>query len=110
MKKHLKYIILSILLIFSLALLGSCTKSSQSSEANNEPIDRSELLMGTVISVKIYDSNDESILDEVFNKVKDLESILSINEEGTLIDKINEASGVNPVEVDEDTYYVLEKD
>jgi thiamine biosynthesis lipoprotein len=109
MKKHLKYIILSILLISSLALLGSCTKSSQSSEANNEPIDRSELLMGTVISVKIYDSNDESILDEVFNKVKDLESILSINEEGTLIDKINEASGVNPVEVDEDTYYVLEK-
>ena len=36
MKKHLKYIILSILLISSLALLGSCTKSSQSSEANNE--------------------------------------------------------------------------
>ncbi|ASW44097.1 MAG: FAD:protein FMN transferase [Clostridiales bacterium] len=109
MKKYLNYFCLTISLIFSFALLSGCTNNSQSSEANNEPIEKSEILMGTVISVKIYDSNDEAILDDVFNKVRELESKLSINDEGTLIDKINEASGINPVEIDEDTYYLLEK-
>jgi len=109
MKKYLNYICLSILLIFSFLFLSACTNNSQSSEANNEPIEKSELLMGTVISVKIYDSNDETILDQVFDKVKELESKLSINDQGTLIDKINEASGMNPIEIDQDTYYLLEK-
>ncbi|MGN0026663.1 MAG: FAD:protein FMN transferase, partial [Clostridium sp.] len=43
------------------------------------------------------------------NKVKELESTLSINENGTLVDKINEEAGINPVKVDEDTYTVVKK-
>ena len=104
-KKILKNLVLSLLLIFSLSILTSCSKNNKSSE----PLSKSELLMGTVVTVSLYDSTNEEILNKVFNKVKELESILSINENGTLVDKINEEAGINPVKVDDYTYTVVKK-
>lgn len=103
--KIIKRLTISLLLIFSLTILGGCSKDNKSTE----PLSRSEVLMGTVVTVSLYDSNDEAILDKVFNKVKDLESILSINENGTLVDEINEEAGIKPVKVDDDTYNIVKK-
>lgn len=104
-KKILKNLVFSFLLIFSLSLLAGCSKNNKTSE----PLSKSELLMGTVVTVSLYDSNDEEILNKVFNKVKELESTLSINENGTLVDKINEEAGISPVKVDDYTYTVVKK-
>lgn len=104
-KKTLKNLAISLLLIFSLGILAGCSKNNKPSE----PLSKSEILMGTVVTVTLYDSNDQKILDKVFNKVKELESTLSINENGTLVDKINQAAGSNPVKVDYDTYAVIKK-
>lgn len=103
--KIIKRLTISLLLIFSLTILGGCSKDNKSTE----PLSRSEVLMGTVVTVSLYDSNDEAILDKVFNKVKYLESILSINENGTLVDEINEEAGIKPVKVDDDTYNIVKK-
>ncbi|WP_291653886.1 FAD:protein FMN transferase [Clostridium sp.] len=104
-KKYLNYFTISILLIFSLTILSGCSKDNKVAE----PLSKTELLMGTVVTVTLYDSNDENVLDKVFNKVKELESTLSINENGTLVDKINESAGIEPVKVDYDTYTVIKK-
>lgn len=104
-KKYLNYFTISILLIFSLTILSGRSKDNKVTE----PLSKTELLMGTVVSVTLYDSNDEGILDKVFTKVKELESTLSINENGTLVDKINESAGIEPVKVDYDTYTVIKK-
>lgn len=104
-RKILKNLTFSLLLIFSLGILAGCSKNNKSSE----PLSKSEILMGTVVTVTLYDSNDQKILDKVFNKVKELESTLSINENGTLVDEINQAAGSNPVKVDDDTYTVIKK-
>ena len=109
LKYHKKYtkkiFIFPPLLIFLLVILAGCLNNNKQSE----PLSRSELLMGTTVSVKLYDNTDEKILDKVFNKVKELESTLSINENGTLVDKINEEAGIQPVKVDTDTYTVIKK-
>lgn len=102
-KKLFKYMSLSILIVFTLLSITGCSKKTSS------PISRSEILMGTIIKVTIFDSSNEKVLDEVFNKIKELESILSINANGTLIDKINESAGVAPVKVDDDTYNLISK-
>ena len=104
-KKYLNYFTISILLIFSLTILSGCSKDNKVTE----PLSKTELLMGTLVTVTLYDSNDEGILDKVFTKVKELESTLSINENGTLVDKINESAGIEPVKVDYDTYTVIKK-
>ena len=104
-KNTLKNIVFSLLLIFSLTILIGCSNNNKVVE----PLEESELLMGTVVSVSLYDKQDQAILDKVFAKVKELESILSINEAGTLVDKINEEAGINPVKVDDDTYTIIKK-
>ena len=104
-KKALKSLIFSLLLIFSLGILGGCSNNNKPSE----PLSESELLMGTVVTVSLYDSDNQEILNKVFNKVKELESTLSINENGTLVDKINENAGIAPVKVDDDTYTLVKK-
>lgn len=104
-KRLAKITFSSLLLILSLGLITSCSKNKDS----QEPLSKSEILMGTTVTVTLYDSNDSKILDKVFNKVKDLESTLSINENGTLIDEINENAGIKSVKVDDDTYNLIEK-
>ena len=104
-KNTLKNIVFSLLLIFSLTILIGCSNNNKVVE----PLKESELLMGTVVTVSLYDKQDQAILDKVFAKVKELESILSINEAGTLVDKINEEAGINPVKVDDDTYTIIKK-
>lgn len=104
MKKYKNYLKSCLLLSFCIFIIVGCTKTVEI-----EPISKSELLMGTVVTVTMYDNSDETILDKVFNKVKELESTLSINENGTLVDKINENAGVSPVKVDTETFAVIEK-
>ena len=104
-KNTLKNIVFSLLLIFSLTILIGCSNNNKVVD----PLSKSELLMGTVVTVSLYDKQDQEILDKVFAKVKELESILSINEAGTLVDKINESAGISPVKVDDDTYTIIKK-
>lgn len=104
-KKIIKIFTFLTLLIFSLGILTGCSKDNKVVT----PLSRSEVLMGTVVDVTIYDSNDEKILDRVFEKVKELEKTLSINENGTLVDEINAEAGIKPVKVDDDTYNIIKK-
>lgn len=104
-KKNTKIFTFLTLLIFSLGILAGCSKDNKVVT----PLKRSEVLMGTVVDVSLYDSNDEKILDKVFEKVKELEKTLSINENGTLVDEINENAGIKPVKVDDDTYNLIKK-
>ncbi|MFU7517886.1 FAD:protein FMN transferase, partial [Clostridium sp. HCS.1] len=64
MPKILKKLTLSLLLVFSIFILASCSKKTEQAE----PLSRSELLMGTVVDIKLYDSDNEVILNTAFDK------------------------------------------
>lgn len=108
--KLLKYIPLSILLIFSLPLFVGCSKNNKVAE----PITRSEAIMGTVVKVTLYDSDDVTILDKSFDRVRAIEESVSINDsdeviKDTILDKVNKSSGIQPVKVDDDTFTIVKK-
>lgn len=105
MKKIFKHFINLFLLIFFFSTLSGCSPE----KIPINPISKSELLMGTVVNITLYDTTNEDILNKVFDKVSELESILSINKNGTLVDKINESAGIAPVKVDSDTYTIIKK-
>ncbi|GAA0114618.1 FAD:protein FMN transferase [Clostridium senegalense] len=87
--------------ILSILFLVGCSKTP------SEPLSRTELIMGTVCTVQIFDSKDSSILDECFNKLTDLENLVSINKENTELDKVNNMSGKSAVSVSNDTYNII---
>lgn len=75
----------------------------------SEPLRRTEFMLGTAITLSLYDHQSEALLEEAFTLLESLEDTLSINKSGTLIDKINDNSGISPVTVDEDTFDVIQK-
>ncbi|WP_454054544.1 FAD:protein FMN transferase [Clostridium sp. Marseille-Q7071] len=103
MKKFKLYVL--SLLILSITILSGCSSSNSSTK---EPISHTEVVMGTVCTIQIFDSKDTSILDKAFDRLKDLENKVSINKEGTELDKVNEMSGKEAVVVGEDTFTIVE--
>ena len=78
----LKNLFLPLLLIFITTLIG-CDKNTTS---NSDVLSRTELFMGTAVTITLYDSNDSSILDKAFDRVAEIESLVSINDSGTELD------------------------
>lgn len=103
-KTSLRYFI--ILTLSFILLMTGCTFKQASSAA---PLSKQNFVLGTLVNITLYDHQSDTLIDEAFSKLSELENILSINKKDTLIDEINAHSGVSPVEVDEETYNLIEK-
>lgn len=101
-KKKLQSSIL-FFVVTSLFLVGCEQKS-----ADSKPLSRTQFVLGTTATITLYSQQSEEALDAAFDKLGELEDLLSINKTGTLIDKINEQAGISPVAVDEDTFSLIE--
>ncbi|CAM3053559.1 FAD:protein FMN transferase [Hathewaya histolytica] len=103
MKK--KYLILSLIITTAFTL---CSCSMQSS-SKSSPLSKTEFLMGTTVSVSLYDNKKEDILNKSFQKIKEIENEISINKNGTELDKINNLSGKEKVNAKNTTYDIIKK-
>lgn len=102
---HLKKISCFLAVLMTITLLVGCSKS----KVPTEPISKTALVLGTVCTIKLYDSDDTAIIDKAIARLSELEDILSINKTGTELDKVNEMSGIEPVKVSADTLNVVKK-
>ena len=102
MKKKIIYKLILVMLV--LGIVG-CEKNNNKSQ----PLSRTEIFMGTAVTIKLYDKQDEAILDKAFKNVKYMEDLVSINKDGTELDKVNENAGISPVKVSDFTFEIIEK-
>lgn len=99
-KKPLAIITAMILFI---SVVG-CTKKEQ-----DELFSRTELIMGTVVKLTLYEGGSEEILDKAFERVKEIEDLVSVNKEGTEIDKLNKNAGIKPMKLSDTSYEIIDK-
>ncbi|SHH52220.1 thiamine biosynthesis lipoprotein [Clostridium collagenovorans DSM 3089] len=99
-KFFIKFTSCVLLLVLLFNLVG-CTKKTK------KPIERTDFMLGTICSIKIYNKSDESILDKGFDKIKDIENKMSLNIKESDIYKLYELSGKEPLKVSDDTFKVL---
>lgn len=104
-KKNL-YCFITLTLSSILFITGCMRKQTFSSDV---PLSKQNFILGTLVNITLYDHQSEDLIEEAFSELSKLENILSVNKSNTLIDQINENSGVSPVEVDEETYSLIEK-
>ncbi len=90
-----------LLLFFLLTLLSGCS-------SKHTPLSKTGFYFDTVITVTIYDSSKEEVLDECFALAEYYENLLSATKEGSDIWNINHASS-SPVTVSQETAALLEK-
>lgn len=102
-----KIIVMIMTILLTCGLIG-CNKETQEEEPK-EPLSRTEIFMGTVVKVTIYDGGSEEILDKAFERVVEIEDLVSINKEGTELQNLNENAGIKGVKLSDTTYDIIEK-
>jgi thiamine biosynthesis lipoprotein len=83
--------------------LSGCAKNTF------EPVEKTEIILGTPCTIKLYDHISDSTFTQVFDRLKDIENKMSINKEKSEVIDINNNSGIDYVKVSEDTFEVIKK-
>ena len=65
--------------------------------------------LGTLIELSIYEGGSKNILTEAFELISALENKLSRNIGASEVSKINRYAGISPVEVSDDTFFVINR-
>lgn len=74
-----------------------------------KPLERSELVLGTVCSIRILSGGSAKALDAAFERLRAIEDEMSANAEGTVVAAVNAAAGTAPVAAPADLRYVTAK-
>jgi len=92
-----------------IVLLSGCVQETEATETalNKSPYKETAFLMGTVVTVRIYDQDKEQVLESVFDRIYSLTEQIDAGETDSEIDKINLAAGVEPVKVSADIYELV---
>jgi thiamine biosynthesis lipoprotein len=70
---------------------------------------RAEFALGTVCSVNLYERGNNRTYAAVFSRIREIEGIMSANQEGTELDRINRNAGGSPAAVSGELLDVLEQ-
>ena len=96
---------LSLLL---LALLLAGCGGAGTTEQEAPVVSRTNFQMDTVVTITLYDWSDESTIDQAFREIDRLEALLSVQKEGSDLDRLAKAAGRDWVDVSPETQEVLE--
>ncbi|WP_271006432.1 FAD:protein FMN transferase [Listeria seeligeri] len=111
-------IILSIIMLTLVVSACGNAKDETAKESPNDskklidqPYSKTDFLMGTVVTLKIYDKDKEAVLDKGFDRIKELADKITTSDSGKTseVDKINEQAGKKPVKVSDDIYYLIQE-
>lgn len=73
------------------------------------PYARTETMLHTVVQFQVYHENVEEIVEEAFQYMQEMESLLSTNLKGSDVYKINQNAGKKPVQVKPQTFEIIKK-
>lgn len=104
-----KSIALLLTILISIFFLLGCSKRSDGTKSKTEPVSKTETLLGTVCTIKIYDKPEEKIFQAAFDRIRDIENKMSINKDESEVININNSAGIKPVKVSEETFYTIKK-
>jgi FAD:protein FMN transferase len=80
-----------------------------SSSCTQQETTRTDFALGTVCSVTLFEEGQKSIYDEIFARIREIENLMSVNVADSDVNRINAAAGIEPVQVQEDTFKVIER-
>jgi FAD:protein FMN transferase len=102
-----KALIILLFLLYISNLFASGNKDEPTSISN--PENRSELLLGTVCKIAIYDNPTEIAFDASFRRIDEIEQQMSLTISDSDLSKINNYTGITGISVPDDTFNVIKK-
>lgn len=95
-----------ILILSCLFFLSGCI-NGETAKINTEPYTKQGFLMGTYVSLSVYDDGLEDSLEVAYAKIEELADKVSSNDQESEVDQINQQAGISPVEVSKETYELI---
>jgi len=108
LKENKQYLLYGILGFIFFILTGCGVLNNNENTILETPYEETEFLMGTYVSLQVYDEGKEHVLDEAFTRAEELADKITVNEAGSEMDAINEAAGDATVEVSADVFPLIE--
>ncbi|WP_304511990.1 FAD:protein FMN transferase [Aquibacillus saliphilus] len=102
MKKNALFVLFVVFTI-----LVGCGQATEK-KLTSDPYKETNFLMGTIVTVKVYDEGKEDVLKPVFDSIHTLSNQISLEESESEVEKININAGLQPVEVTEDIYRLID--
>jgi thiamine biosynthesis lipoprotein len=65
--------------------------------------------LGTICKITLYEQARDSVYKDIFNRIREIENLMSVNIPDSDISRINESAGVRAVRVDEAVFKVLKR-
>ena len=90
----------AVLIFLAAVLVCGCT-------GKPKPIRQSELALGTVCSVSLFDSKEQALLPAAFSLISQLENKISKNIPDSEISALNRSAGVSPVVLSKPVFQLL---
>lgn len=100
----MKFKKISMLLLCVCFLLTGCQ-----SKVDETPVSRTQFVLGTVVTIDLYDNGTEAILDKAFERLLEIENLMSANLEASEISRVNSLAGKEAVVVSDDTFTVIQQ-
>jgi len=91
---------LTVLLSFCFLFTTSCAQPVTT---------RTNFALGTVCTITILEKGQTGVCDDIFSRIREIESLMSVNISSSDVSRINSAAGIEPVQVHEDTFKVIER-
>lgn len=95
-----------LLFLSAALLLGSCRGPGKVQPVTGEG---SELALGTVCSIRVFDGFSEEALSAAFARIREIDATMSANAPGTALAAVNEAAGREAVRIPQDLRFVIKK-
>jgi FAD:protein FMN transferase len=67
------------------------------------------VLGGTVCTITLFEQGKDSIYRDIFSRLRKIENLMSVNIPSSDVSRINAAAGVEPVQVHDDVFKVIER-
>jgi len=96
----LGYKLLTVLFYFCLLFFTSCAQQVTT---------RTDFALGTVCTITILEKGQTGVCDDIFSRIREIESLMSVNISSSDVSRINAAAGIEAVQVHEDTFKVIER-
>lgn len=102
-----------LFILFAFVLFGCSNQENNSNNAEQEsnllenPYQKTEIVMGTAVTLRIYDEGKEELIDKAFEKLRELDKITDLRTEGSEIYEINQNAGIAPVKVSDEIFALI---
>jgi thiamine biosynthesis lipoprotein len=86
---------------------GALPSQTNTQTADQQTVTKSNFQLDTFITITLYDWTDSSTLDLAFDEIERLENLLSVDREGSDLDRLAQAAGKAWVDISPETQEVL---